>query len=271
MRHDFYRPLVLARMQSVLDGAGRPLSWSCLATGTPLLDGLSARPIYSVGEPEIRIESAPEHLRTGSWRSVAFSQHGFFMESFVDELAAAAGQDPVAYRLSLLEARPRHRAVLERVAEMASWSRQAAGGRARGVAIVESFGTIVAEIAEVSVDAAGAVRVHRVDACVDCGLAVNPDQALAQIQGGIVFGLSAALLQEITVRNGAVEQRSFPDYPMITLADAPRIVVQFIESEAPLGGLGEPGVPPIAPAVANALFALTGERLRSLPLRPEVG
>jgi isoquinoline 1-oxidoreductase beta subunit len=151
---------------------------------------------------------------------------------------------------------------------MASWDTAPAAGRARGIAIVECFGTVVAEVAEVSVDARRAVRVHRVDAAVDCGLVVNPDQALAQVQGGIIFGLSAALFQEITVRNGAVVQRSFPDYEMIRLADAPRVNVEFLRSDAPMGGLGEPGVPPIAPAVANAVYVLTGQRIRSLPLRP---
>jgi isoquinoline 1-oxidoreductase beta subunit len=198
---------------------------------------------------------------------VAFSQHGFFVESFVDELAHAAGQDPVEYRRSLLGHEPRHLAVLNRAAEMASWGSPLPEGRARGIAIVEAFGTIVAEVAEVSVAEDKTIRVHRVDAAVDCALVVNPQQALAQVQGGINFGLSAALFHEITVQNGAVVQRSFPDYPMIQLANAPRVNVAFIPSDAPIGGLGEPGVPPIAPAVANAVFALTGQRLRSLPLR----
>jgi isoquinoline 1-oxidoreductase beta subunit len=268
MQHDYYRPAVLARMRSVLDDEGRPLSWASHFTGSPFLDSLAAAPIYSIEKPEIRVADSPMHLRSGSWRSVASSQHGFFMESFVDELAHAASRDPLEYRRALLTHRPRHLAVLDRAAAMASWDTAPAAGRARGIAIVECFGTVVAEVAEVSVDARRAVRVHRVDAAVDCGLVVNPDQALAQVQGGIIFGLSAALFQEITVRNGAVVQRSFPDYEMIRLADAPRVNVEFLRSDAPMGGLGEPGVPPIAPAVANAVYVLTGQRLRSLPLRP---
>ena len=267
MQHDYYRPVVLARMRSAMDEYGRPLTWSIDFTGAPFLDAMAAAPIYAIDDPEIQVVPPPEHLRTGSWRSVAFSQHGFFMESFVDELAARAGQDPLAYRGALLSLKPRHRGVLERAAEMAGWGRSLPEGRAHGIAIVESFGTIAAEVAEISVEAGNEIRVHRVDAAVDCGLVVNPDQALAQIEGGILFGLSAALFQEITVRDGAVVQRSFPDYRMIQLANAPRVNVTFLDSGAPLGGLGEPGVPPIAPAVANAVFALTGQRLRSLPLR----
>jgi isoquinoline 1-oxidoreductase beta subunit len=155
---------------------------------------------------------------------------------------------------------------LERVAEMAQWGTAPAEGRARGIAIMESFGSIVAHVAEVSVDE-GRIRVHTVHSAVDCGLVVNPQQAEAQIQGGVVFGLSAALFQEITVRGGAVVQRNFPEYDMVRLATAPEVRVSFIDSGAPIGGLGEPGVPPVAPAVANAVFALTGQRLRSLPLR----
>ena len=267
MQHDFYRPAVLARMSSALDGEGRAVSWMSHFTGTDFIDSPAAKPIYSVRDVKIRVATAPVHLRTGSWRSVAYSYQGFFMESFVDELAHAAGRDPLEYRLALLNDKPRHRALLQRAATMAGWGSALPDGHARGIAIVECFGTRVAQVAEVSVEANSAIRVHRVDAAVDCGLVVNPGQALAQIQGGIIFGLSAALFQEITVRGGAVEQHSFPDYEMLRLANAPRVNVEFLESDAPMGGLGEPGVPPIAPAVANAVFALTGQRLRSLPLR----
>jgi isoquinoline 1-oxidoreductase beta subunit len=267
MQHGYYRPTVLSRLRGELDAAGRPLTWAHLFTGSRFLDVPAATPPYAIGEVDLRAVSPPSHLRTGSWRSVASSQHGFFMESFVDELAAAAGEDPFEYRRSLLAEEPRHRAVLERAAEMAGWGSPPAAGRARGIAIVESFGTVVAEVAEVGLDDEGGIRVYRVDAAVDCGLVVNPEQAAAQIEGGVIFGLSAALFQEITVRGGAVEQRSFPDYEMIRLADAPTVNVAFLESDAVMGGLGEPGVPPIAPAVANAVFALTGRRLRTLPLR----
>jgi len=155
------------------------------------------------------------------------------------------------------------------VGEMSDWEGLDPSGRARGVAIVESFGSICAEVAEVSVQA-GQIRVHNVWVAVDCGLLVHPDQGTAQIEGGVIFGLSAALYQEITVEGGVPVQRSFPDYPMVKLADAPDVQVSFVDSDGPVGGLGEPGVPPVAPAVANAVFALTGERLRSLPMRPSV-
>jgi len=195
MRHDFYRPAVLARMSGELDLKGQPVSWTSHFTGAAFLDAPAARPIYGVGEARIRVARAPAHLRTGSWRSVAYSYQGFFMESFVDELAHAAARDPLEYRLALLADRPRHRAVLQRAAAMAGWGSTLPRDRARGLAVVECFGTRVAEVAEVSVEANGVIRVHRVDAAVDCGLVVNPDQALAQIQGGIIFGLSATLFR----------------------------------------------------------------------------
>jgi len=270
MGHDFYRPAVVARLGARLDADGGIARWQCFCTGDPFMDSMAAAPIYAAGETDVRVRRPPEHLRTGSWRSVAWSQHGFFTESFVDELAHASGSDPVAYRAALLDGRPRHRRVLERVAAMAGWGAPTAAGHARGVAIVEAFGSIAAEVAEISIDSRGRIRVHEVWAAVDCGLVVNPDQALAQIEGGIVFGLSAALHQEITVRNGAVVERNFPDYEMLRLADTPRIHVELMETEGTIGGLGEPGVPPIAPAVANAVFALTGQRLRELPLRPAI-
>jgi isoquinoline 1-oxidoreductase beta subunit len=266
MRHGYYRPFVLARLQGALDANGMPILWASRFTGSRFGDVRAATPVYDIPEKDVRAVSPPEHLRTGAWRSVAHSQHGFFVESFIDELAHAARKDPLEFRRALLAHEPRHLAVLERAAEMAHWGRPAPEGRARGVAIVESFGSIVAQVAEVSVEGSR-IRVHRVDAAVDCGFAVNPQQAEAQVQGGIVFGLSAALFHEITVENGAVVQRNFPDYDMIRLANAPRVNVEFVETGGPLGGLGEPGVPPTAPAVANAVFALTGKRLRTLPLR----
>jgi isoquinoline 1-oxidoreductase beta subunit len=265
MRHGYYRPFVLARMAGAIGGDGRPLSWAARFTGGRG-DASAANPPYEIEERDIRAVSPPEHLRTGAWRSVASSQHGFFVESFVDELAHAAGQDPVAFRRALLSHEPRHLAVLDRVARMAGWGTPPPEGRARGVALVESFGSIVGQVAEVGIGSNGEIRVHRVDAAVDCGFAVNPQQAEAQIQGGIVFGLSAALFQQITVSGGAVVQRNFPDYEMVRLQNAPIVSVEFVESGASLGGLGEPGVPPVAPAVANAVFALTGQRLRELPL-----
>jgi len=265
MQHGYYRPCIHSRFRGALDARGRPVLWANRFTGG-FGDATAATPRYGVEQKDVVAVQLPVHLRTGAWRSVASSQHGFFVESFVDELANAAGRDPFEYRRDLLEEEPRHRAVLERAAEMAEWGTPLPEGHARGIAIFESFGSIVAQVAEVSVEDGG-IRVHRVDAAVDCGLVVNPQQAEAQIQGGVVFGLSAALFNEITVQGGAVVQRNFHEYDMVRLASAPEVHVSFVDSGAPIGGLGEPGVPPLAPAVANAVFALTGQRLRQLPLR----
>ncbi|MDH4023197.1 MAG: molybdopterin-dependent oxidoreductase, partial [Gammaproteobacteria bacterium] len=198
------------------------------------------------------------------------SQHAFFVECFMDELAHAAGQDPLEFRRRALVDSPRHLAVLAKVAELAGWGTPLPEGRGRGIALVESFGSIVAEVAEVGVAANGDLRVHQVCAAVDCGMAIHPDAAAAQIEGSIVFGLSAALFGEITIDNGHVVQSNFHDYPVLKLADTPGIRVEFIPSGAKLGGLGEPGVPPLAPAVANAVFAATGRRLRRLPLQAQL-
>ena len=265
MRHGYYRPFVMGRFQGVVDDQGHARRWASRFTGG-IADQLEANPPYGIEDKDIGAVTAPVHLRTGSWRSVAASQHGFFSESFIDEMAHAAGSDPFEFRRGLLGEEPRHRAVLERAAEMARWGTALPEGRARGIAMVESFGSIVAHVAEVGIEN-GAIRVYRVDSAVDCGLVVNPQQAVTQVQGGVNFGLSAALYHEITVRGGAVEQKNFPDFNMVRLAEAPRVNVSFVDSGGPVGGLGEPGVPPVAPAVANALFVLTGNRQRDLPLR----
>jgi isoquinoline 1-oxidoreductase beta subunit len=263
IQHDFYRPAVLGRFQGALDSSGAPLVWISRFNGP---GGEAARTAYAIAHQDIRAIEHDTHVRLGSWRSVEHSQHGFFSECFVDELAHAAGKEPLGFRLALLTNAPRHRAVLEKAALMSGWGEPLAAGRGRGVALVESFGTIVAETAEVEV-VDGRIKVRRVCAAVDCGEVVNPDTAAAQIEGGVIFGMAAALFNEITIRDGRVVQTNFNDYPMPKLADAPHITVEFMPSLAPMGGLGEPGVPPIAPAIANAVFAATGQRLRTLPLR----
>ncbi len=198
---------------------------------------------------------------------MAHSQHTFFLESFVDELAHHAGQNPYQFRLNLLADKPRHAAVLKAAAEQAGWDRNLPAGRARGIALQESFGSIVAQVAEVSIGEAGEVRVHRVTCAIDCGRAVNPDTVRSQAESGVIFGLTAALYGEITIDKGAVVQRNFNDYEMLRLRESPDIDVVTIESGAALGGLGEPATPPIAAAVANALYILTGQRVRELPLK----
>ena len=262
LQHDFYRPAVVGRYKAVLADGGAPTAW---VSKFNIKDAAALLP-YAIEHQDIRAVDAPHHVRIGAWRSVAHTQHGFFTESFVDELAHAAGKDPLQYRRDLLAHAPRHLAVLDKAAEMAGWSTPPAAGRGRGIAVVESFGSIVAEVAEVEI-VDGRVKVHRVCAAVDCGDVVNPDTGTAQVEGGIIFGLSAAVFNEVTIAGGRVAQNNFHDLPMPKLADAPSITVEFIRSGATLGGLGEPGVPPVAPAIANAVFALTGKRVRSLPVR----
>ena len=219
------------------------------------------------GVPALRVAHVATHsgIPVGSWRSVGHSHHAFFLESFVDELAHAAGADPVAFRLSLLEGLPRHQAVLQRAAEAAGWGQPLPAGVARGVALHESFGSIVAQVVEVA-KVSGRPRVLRVVCAVDCGTVVNPGIVARQMEGGIVFGLTAALHGGVDVVASEVKQKNFPDQPLLTLADCPRIDTFFVPSGGPPTGVGEPGTPPVAPALANAWFALTGERRRQLPL-----
>ncbi|MGC4059697.1 MAG: molybdopterin-dependent oxidoreductase [Aquabacterium sp.] len=208
----------------------------------------------------------PTHVPVGSWRSVGHSYNAFFTESFIDELAHATAQDPYAYRKGLLTQHPRQRAVLDLAASKAGWGQPLPAGRARGIALQASFGSICAQVAEVSV-ADGQVRVHKVVCAIDCGVVVNPDTVEAQMQSAIVYGLSAALFGEITIADGRVEQSSFPSYDALHMAQMPVIETHIVPSTAAPGGVGEPGTPPIAPAVANALYALTKQRVRSLPIR----
>jgi isoquinoline 1-oxidoreductase beta subunit len=205
-------------------------------------------------------------IPVGFWRSVNNSYNGFAVETFIDELAAAAKQDPYEYRRALLGNAPRHRGVLELAATKAGWGNILPAGRARGIAVFKSFDSFVAQVAEVSVSTAGDVRVHRVVCAVDCGMFVNPDTVEAQMQSGIVFGLTAALKGAITIDRGRVQQSNFNDYEMLRLPDMPVVEVHIVPSSEAPGGVGEPGTPPIAPAVCNAIFALTGKRIRTLPI-----
>jgi isoquinoline 1-oxidoreductase beta subunit len=204
------------------------------------------------------------------WRSVGHSHTAFVMESFLDELAHAAGQDPYQYRRRLLAKHPRTLKVLEVVAKKAGWGKPLPRGHGRGIAVHESFGSFVAQVAEVSLDKKGNIKLHRVVCAVDCGRIVNPDTIKAQMESGITFGLSAALYGAITLKDGRVEQGNFHDYPLVRMPVMPKVEVHIIASSEPPGGVGEPGVPPIAPAVANALFAACGVRMRSLPMTPEL-
>jgi isoquinoline 1-oxidoreductase beta subunit len=220
--------------------------------------------------PSYKLEAVvPEGVvPVGFWRSVGHSHTAFFDESFLDEIAHYQKKDPYELRRELLAGKPRHLLVLETAAKAAGWGSALPAGTGRGIALRASFGSIVAQVAEVEVAADKMFHVKRVVCAIDCGPVVNPAIVRAQMESGIIYGLSAALHGEITLKDGAVEQTNFPTYDVVRLADAPRIEVHIVDSSSPrLGGVGEPGTPPIAPAVANALFAATGQRLRSLPLR----
>lgn len=265
VRHDYYRPNVTSRFKATLNGDGTPAAWLNEYT-TDSDSSAEAHIVYEVPNQAYGAVKVVTSVPVGPWRSVESSWHGFFIESFVDELAHQANRDPLEYRLALLTHKPRHLAALQLAAEKAGWGAPLAPRRARGIAMVESFGTIVVHVAEVEVSDDGDVKVHRITCAVDCGMAVNPDGFKAQVEGAIVFGLSAVLYGEITLAGGAVEQQNFPNYPVVRLADCPAIAVHIIESDAELGGGGEPGTPPVAPAVTNAIFAATGVRIRDLPI-----
>jgi len=265
-----YRPAVATTIEAALDGQGMPVSWVQRFTETPDLINEGYPVPYRIGHQHLQSVTTGSPVRVGAWRSVAHSQHGFFTESFVNELARAARQDPLAYRLALLPEGSRHHRVLLELAERADWRQAAPAGVARGVAMVESFGSVVGEVIEVALDGQRRPVVKRVVAVVDCGFLMHPDTGRQQVEGAILMGLSAALGEAITLKDGRVQQRNFTDYPILRLAQAPVIEVHFLESDGPLGGLGEVGLPPVAPALAQAWGQLTGQTIRRLPLLPAV-
>ena len=306
IQHDFYRPATYNVLEAGLDSAGTLLAWTHRIVGPSILarwapepeDTLGAR-LRRIARSSILARWIPGLLRgavdsssvevaaalpygiphigvdyvmhdagvpVGNWRSVGGSQNGFVVESFIDEVAAAAGWDPLQFRRKLLAHAPRHRAVLERAAAKAGWETPAPPGIHRGIAVVELRGSYAAMVAEVSVTGPGPVRVHRIVGVLDCGTVVNPDTVIAQTEGGIAFGLTAALKGGITIRDGAVAQHNFYDYQLLRLNEVPVIEVEIVPSHFPPGGVGEVATPPVAPAVANAVFAATGRRARTLPI-----
>jgi isoquinoline 1-oxidoreductase beta subunit len=288
MQHDVYRPMAAARFSAALDNTGNIAGWHNRIVGQSCTAGITARLLPAAASdvmkdkttsegafdlpyamPNRRVEHMLTHepVPVGFWRSVGHSYNAFFTECFLDECAHAAGKDPYEYRRAMLADAPRFRKVLEVAAQKAGWDTPLPKGRGRGIALAESFHTIVAQVAEVEI-IDKTPRVRRIVCVVDCGFAVNPDTVVAQMESGIVFGLSAALYGEISLKNGRVEQSNFPSYEMVRLADTPEIEVHIVNSGIEhLGGVGEPGTPPVAPAVCNAIFAATGQRVRSLPIR----
>jgi isoquinoline 1-oxidoreductase beta subunit len=281
IQHSQYRPVSLHRFRVGLDAGGALVAWthrlvapSIMARVFPnaVRDGLDAEATeggrempYAIPNVHVDYVLTDTGVPVGFWRSVNNSFNAFAVESFVDELAAAAKKDPVEYRRALLAKQPRHLGVLELAAAKGGWGTPAPTGRARGVAVWKSFDSYIAQVVEVSIDQ-GVVTVHRVVCAVDCGQVVNPDTVEAQMQSAIVFGLSAALRGAITIYRGSVQQSNFNDYEPLRMREMPVVEVHIVPSSAAPGGVGEPGTPPIAPAVCNAIFALTGKRIRKLPI-----
>jgi isoquinoline 1-oxidoreductase beta subunit len=305
IQHDMYRPYYYDRIAAGLDEHGRPVAWTHTVVGSSILGrvinqlfpktlrvmraaglhqlwamvrGLDVDAVEGAAEPpyalpNMRVEyvrQEPPGIPTAFWRGVGPTHNVFVVESFIDELAAAAGQDPVAYRRALLEHSPRARAVLELAAREAGWGQPLPAGSGRGVSLLHAFGSYIAQVAQVRVSNSGDVRVERVVAAVDCGTIVNPNTVEAQIQSGIIFGISAALWGEITLKDGRVEQRNFNDYRVLRINEAPAIDVHLVASAEAPGGIGEPGTTAVMPAVANAIFAATGKRIRRLPVKVQL-
>lgn len=287
MRGGYYRPLWYSRVQGAIDSSGLPVAWRHTIVGQPVLvptqfapfavkDGIDPTSVegaagmaYTVPNVRVEVRDAKVPVPVLWWRSVGHTHTGFVVNSFLDELAHLGGRDPLEVRRALLAGKPRHLAVLNAAAEESGWGGELPAGVGRGIALHESFGSIVAQVAEVAVSGQD-MRVQRVVCAVDCGFAVNPGQVEAQMESGIVYGLSAALRGEITIAGGHVQQGNFHDYPVLRLNEMPRVETYIVASDGPLGGAGEPGVPCIAPAVTNAIFAATGKRIRRLPIVPQL-
>jgi len=286
VRHDFYRPAAMAKFTAGLDAAGMPVAWrvrltspSIFATLLPqrltngvdlaAAGGFTEEMAYDVPNYQVEYAMRTTHVPVGFWRSVNHSQNGFFRECFVDEMAHAAGQDPYQYRRKLLSKDAKRLAVLDAAAQKAGWDEPVPPGLSRGIALVEAYGSLCAQVVEASVGDKGQVRAHRVVAALDTGHVVNPAILQSQVESGIVYGLTAALYGVITIENGRVRQGNFDDYEMLRLAEMPVVETVLVPSGGFWGGGGEPTVPPLAPALCNAIFAASGKRIRSLPLKDQ--
>lgn len=284
MKGQYYRPAARAELSVRLDQQGKPTAFQGVTVTDSIADGsgFEAALINKDGIDNTSVEGLADFpydiphfklewvrhqpgVRNWFWRSVGSTENGFFTESFIDEMAYAAGKDPFEYRRALLSKKPRHLAVLERAAKEANWGSPLPEGHARGIAVCESFASYVAEVAEISL-VNGQPKVHKVTIAADVGIVVNPDIVRAQMEGAMIFGLTAALYGKVTYAEGQVEQSNFGDYPILRMSETPKVSVHLIASAEAPGGVGEPGTPPIAPAVANAIFALTKKRIRTLPL-----
>ncbi|HTJ63654.1 MAG TPA: molybdopterin cofactor-binding domain-containing protein [Alphaproteobacteria bacterium] len=288
MRHDRYRPQAAIAFKAAVGKDGMPIALhaqtavgSIIQSLKPMLDlsvfikgleplateGLVNMP-YAVSNLKVDVVLKNTHVPVMFWRSVGSSQNAFAVESFIDELAHRSGQDPYRFRRKLLEGKPEFVKVLDVLAEKSNWSQKMPAGKGRGIAIHESFGTIVGQVVEVAVDAKGVVKCERVVVVVDCGHVVNPRTVEMQMESGVIYGLTAALYDEITVKDGAIEQGNFDSYRMVKLADSPKIETHLaLSGGTKWGGIGEPGTPPVAPALCNAIFAATGKRIRALPVK----
>lgn len=281
-----YRSHAAARLRAVLGPDGLPATYDALVAAQSITESVAGRNLpfnpgadgdrltvegldklhYEIPNRRMRSQHVPSHMPIHFWRSNGFSFNTFFTESFIDECALAAERDPLDYRRALLRSSPRHLAVLDRVAEMAGWGTAMAPGRGRGIAIEECYRSVVAQVAEVTVANDGTITVDRVFCAIDVGLVINPDAVIAQMEGGIIFGVTSTLMNEITLDAGSVVESNFHDYPVLRIANAPEIEVAIVDSGLPPGGAGEPGVVPVAGAIGNAIFAATARRIRSLPM-----
>jgi isoquinoline 1-oxidoreductase beta subunit len=285
IRGGWYRPMWHDRFAAGLDAEGNPVAWTHTIVGQSIMMGTpfaaftikegvdstsvegAADILYGLPNLQVDLHSPTIGVPVQWWRSVGHSHTGFSVEAFLDEVAHAGGKDPYELRRVLLAKQPRMLAVLDLAAKKANWGSKLPPGVGRGIATHFSFDSYVAQVIEASVGKGGEVRVRRVVCAVDCGLVINPDTVKAQMEGGIIYGLTAALKTEITLKEGKVEQGNFNDYPMLRMFESPEIEVHIVPSTEHPAGVGEPGVPPAAPALANAIFAATGKRIRRLPIR----